>query len=45
MLELGEKEKVFHQKLGRYLVEKKVDAVFGNPERENGGYHWVVAGS
>jgi taurine transport system permease protein len=31
---------------GRKLVKtEKVDAVFGNPERANGGYHWVVAGS
>ena len=28
MLELGNKEKEYHQKLGKYLVEKKVDAVF-----------------
>ena len=28
MLELGDKEKIYHQQLGRYLVEKKVDAVF-----------------
>jgi UDP-N-acetylmuramoyl-tripeptide--D-alanyl-D-alanine ligase len=28
MLELGDKEKEHHQKLGKYLVEKKVDAVF-----------------
>ena len=28
MLELGDKEKEHHQKLGRYLVDKKVDAVF-----------------
>ena len=31
---------------GRNLIKtEKVDAVFGNPERANGGYHWVVAGS
>jgi taurine transport system permease protein len=24
---------------------EKIDAVFGNPERANGGYHWIVAGS
>ena len=31
---------------GRKLIKtEKVDAVFGNPERANGGYHWVVAGS
>ena len=31
---------------GRRLIKsEKVDAVFGNPERANGGYHWVVAGS
>ena len=28
MLELGDKEEEHHQKLGRYLVDKKVDAVF-----------------
>ena len=28
MLELGDKEKEHHEKLGRYLVDKKVDAVF-----------------
>ena len=31
---------------GRKLIKtEKVDAVFGNPERAEGGYHWVVAGS
>ena len=31
---------------GRKLIKtEKVDAVFGNPERAKGGYHWVVAGS
>ena len=31
---------------GRNLIKtEKVDAVFGNPERANGGYHWVIAGS
>ena len=30
----------------RLIVKnKKIDAVFGNPERANGGYHWVLAGS
>ena len=30
----------------RKLVKtEKIDAVFGNPERTNGGFHWVVAGS
>ena len=24
---------------------EKIDAVFGNPERTNGGFHWVIAGS
>ena len=28
MLELGDQEEEFHQKLGKYLVEKKIDAVF-----------------
>ena len=28
MLELGDKEKEHHHRLGRYLVDKKVDAVF-----------------
>jgi len=28
MLELGDKEEEHHQRLGRYLVDKKVDAVF-----------------
>ena len=28
MLELGDKEEEIHQKLGKYLVEKKIDAVF-----------------
>jgi len=31
---------------GRKLIKtEKVDAVFGNPERAEGGYHWIVAGS
>ena len=31
---------------GRKLIKtEKVDAVFGNPERAQGGYHWVIAGS
>ena len=31
---------------GRRLVKtEKIDAVFGNPERAKGGYHWIVAGS
>ena len=30
----------------RKLVKtEKIDAVFGNPERTNGGFHWVIAGS
>ena len=30
----------------RLIVKnRKIDAVFGNPERANGGYHWVLAGS
>ncbi len=30
----------------RKLVKtEKIDAVFGNPERTNGGSHWVIAGS
>ena len=29
----------------RLIRIEKVDAVFGNPERTRGGYHWVVAGS
>ena len=27
------------------VKNRKIDAVFGNPERANGGYHWVLAGS
>ena len=31
---------------GRNLIKtEKVDALFGNPERAKGGYHWIVAGS
>ena len=31
---------------GRKLIKKeKVDAVFGNPERAEGGIHWVIVGS
>ena len=31
---------------GRKLIKKeKVDAVFGNPERAKGGFHWVIVGS
>ena len=31
---------------GRRLIKtEKVDAVFGNPEREKGGTHWIVVGS
>ena len=31
---------------GRKLVRKeKIDAVFGNPERSQGGFHWVIVGS
>ena len=31
---------------GQKLIKtEKVDAVFGNPERAQGGYHWVIAGS
>ena len=31
---------------GRKLIKKeKVDAVFGNPERAQGGLHWVIVGS
>tara|TARA_B100001964_G_scaffold205203_1_gene235476 strand:+ start:290 stop:2167 length:1878 start_codon:yes stop_codon:yes gene_type:complete len=31
---------------GRKLIKtEKVDAVFGNPERAQGGYHWIIAGS
>jgi len=31
---------------GRRLIKKeKVDAVFGNPERAEGGIHWVIVGS
>ncbi|MFL2888231.1 MAG: hypothetical protein ACJZ3C_04550 [Pelagibacteraceae bacterium] len=31
---------------GRKLVKtEKVDAVFGNPERAEGGAHWVIVGS
>jgi len=31
---------------GKKLIKtEKIDAVFGNPERANGGYHWVIAGS
>ena len=29
----------------KLIKTEKVDAVFGNPERAKGGYHWVVAGS
>ena len=30
----------------RKLVKtEKIDAVFGNPERANGGSHWVIVGS
>ena len=28
-----------------YVKNIKSDAVFGNPERANGGYHWIIAGS
>jgi len=31
---------------GRNLIKtEKIDAVFGDPERARGGYHWVIAGS
>ena len=31
---------------GKRLIKiEKIDAVFGNPERSKGGYHWIVAGS
>ena len=31
---------------GRKLIKtEKVDAVFGNPERAKGGFHWVIVGS
>ena len=31
---------------GRRLIRtEKVDAVFGNPERAQGGIHWVIVGS
>ncbi len=31
---------------GRKLLKtEKIDAVFGNPERANGGVHWVIVGS
>ena len=31
---------------GRKLIKtEKVDAVFGNPERAQGGTHWVIVGS
>jgi len=31
---------------GRKLIRtEKVDAVFGNPERAQGGFHWVIVGS
>ena len=31
---------------GRKLIKtEKVDAVFGNPERSKGGFHWVIVGS
>ena len=31
---------------GRKLIRtEKVDAVFGNPERAQGGIHWVIVGS
>ena len=31
---------------GRKLIRtKKVDAVFGNPERAKGGTHWIIVGS
>ena len=31
---------------GRKLIKtEKVDAVFGNPERAQGGIHWVIVGS
>ena len=31
---------------GRRLIKtEKVDAVFGNPERAQGGIHWVIVGS
>ena len=31
---------------GRKLIKtEKVDAVFGNPERAQGGLHWVIVGS
>tara|TARA_A100001011_G_scaffold368816_1_gene423495 strand:- start:200 stop:2092 length:1893 start_codon:yes stop_codon:yes gene_type:complete len=29
----------------RLIKTEKTDAVFGNPERTNGGFHWVIAGS
>ena len=28
-----------------YVQHRKSDAVFGNPERANGGFHWIIAGS
>ena len=31
---------------GRRLIKtEKVDAVFGNPERAQGGTHWIIVGS
>ena len=31
---------------GKRLIKiEKIDAVFGNPERSKGGYHWIIAGS
>ena len=29
----------------KLIKTEKIDAVFGNPERTNGGFHWVIAGS
>ena len=29
----------------RLIKRERVDAVFGNPERSKGGWHWVVAGT
>lgn len=31
---------------GQRLIKKeRIDAVFGNPERSKGGWHWVIAGT
>ena len=27
------------------IKSERIDAVFGNPERSEGGYHWIIAGT